>query len=131
MGYRGAPNAFVGPQYQERLKQRLADRLGCAAVEHRDGVFSRITGRIAEAQRVLELSIKEGYFDDVGAADVQNVHLANKTFQERLRQAALDMLADQYPELDVEVRFRADDRFTPKGLSRSGMTFRVFNKGTL
>ena len=143
---RGRPNgAFIGPAYQERLALKLKERLeanGFLAGGEGTGVFGRLTNRIKEAQRVVELAATEGYFDDVSASDIQDCEGSNVVFKDRMREAALEMLADQYPELDVEVRFgdrntfsrffgEIDNEFRKRVTSRvrGGLSFRVFNRG--
>jgi hypothetical protein len=111
------------PVAQARLQERLRAR-GATA---NDGPLSRVATRIEDAHRVLVLANDDGYFDDMG----------NHT---RVREAALDILADQYPELDVEIRTRNGGgggfgiarRWDEKDaeLRRRMRLFRVFNRGT-
>lgn len=53
--------------------------------------------RIAEAQHALEVAAAGGYFDD--SAELDNTRETHK----RLEEAAMGILADQYPELRVKV----------------------------
>lgn len=53
--------------------------------------------RIAEAQHALEVAAAGGYFDDF--AELDNTRETHK----RLEEAAMGILADQYPELRVKV----------------------------
>lgn len=131
---------------QQNLALRLKERIeanGHLAGGEGTGVFARLTSRIVEAQHVLKLALEDGHFDDITASDIEELGHANEVFHERLRAAALDLLAGQYPELDVQVRFGtryAFERFAGEtdveyrarvklSLMRGGVMFRVFNRG--
>ncbi len=63
--------------------------------------------RIQEAERVLKLAEESGHFEDVSAVDVPSMRSADKAnavFKKRMEERAYELLAEQYP--DIEVRFK-------------------------